>query len=214
MKTKLALIWLEMLGDALRKRAWDLSVIGSAVAMVVGCGEHRTERVMDSRRSIAEWRSIDSLGGGHVVLDSLRFTTHGRKFDLVILKNAEELADGPPWTWEGIRPLLLFAVTKDGGQEMVLRNDSLILCLTCGGIFGDPYAGVEFKKDTLIIHHYGGSNWRWATTHSFVYGTDGTWPLVRQNNVSYSVFEPDSTMQISNALPAAPATLATCASEW
>jgi len=214
MTTDHTLIRLEKLGEALRKLARNGSVIWFSVAMVVGCGAHRTERVQDSRRSIAEWRSIDSLGIDHVVLDSLRFTTHGREFDLVILRNMEELADGPPWTWEGSRPLLLFAITKDGGQELVLRNDSLILCLTCGGIFGDPCAGIEFKNDTLIIHHYGGSNWRWATTHSFVHGTDGTWPLVRQKNVSYSVFEPDSTMEVTSTLPPVLRTLATCSSYW
>lgn len=101
-----------------------------------------------------------------------------------------------------MRPLLLYNVAEDGSQKLEVRNDSVVLCLTCGGIFGDPFEGVEFKDDSLLIYHYGGSNRRWSTTQWFVHGPDGGWPLVRRQSVSYYVFDPDSTMQVDNGAPA------------
>lgn len=175
-------------------------------AVISGCGADLKDRG-ETFQTVSGWHSVDSLRAGYAVLDSLEFTAHGRGFSVVILKNTEERADGPPWRWEGVRPLLLYSTADDGNQELEVRNDSVILCLTCGGIFGDPYEGIEFKEDTLIIHHYGGSNWRWATTHWFVNGLDGGWPLVRRRRVFYSVFEPDSPVEVDDGSPAVPVDL-------
>lgn len=123
-------------------------------------------------------------------LDSIGFVANGRRFDLIILEHVED--------WEAARPLLLYRY-QDNVRDLLIRNDSLVLCRTCGGVFGDPYDGVRFANDTLRIHHYGGSAWRWSITHAFVPGRDEDWPLVRRTEISYWVHEPDSTRTIEES---------------
>lgn len=141
-------------------------------------------------------------------LDSITFTAKGQRFDLIILKHIAEDADTNR-RWEGVRPLLLFGY-QDGVRDLLLRNDSLILCRTCGGIFGDPYDGVGFANDTLQVHHYGGSAWRWSITHAFVPGAEAEWPLVRRTAINYSVYEPDSSRTVNTALPSTGLRLRDC----
>lgn len=154
----------------------------------------------------------DSLRTKYEPMDSLAFALQGRSYKVVVLKSLREASDAPPGRWQGVRPLLLLEILADGGRALVIRNDSLILCKTCGGIFGDPYAGVEFKDDSLVIHHYGGSNWRWELTHWFVKNAAGDWPLVRRSRQDYSVFEPDGTLQTDTVLPSVALTLGTVSS--
>lgn len=151
---------------------------------------------------------------GYNTKDSLGFTSHGTRYDLIVLKSAREDDEIARSSWEGVRPLLLFSYDATGERSLVLRNDSAVLCLTCGGIFGDPYEGFEFLSDTLILRHYGGSAWRWAIAHTFVRGASGDWPLVMRKDVSYSVFEPDSTMEVRTKVPSKPSTLGSVSAYW
>lgn len=47
------------------------------------------------------------------------------------------------------------------------KNDTIILDEHSGGMYGDPYAGMEIKDGTLRIYEYGGSSYRWE--HEFVF---------------------------------------------
>lgn len=38
-----------------------------------------------------------------------------------------------------------------------------------GGIYGDPYQGIAFAEDYLLIQNYGGSNFRWSETYIYQY---------------------------------------------
>ena len=67
------------------------------------------------------------------------------------------------------RPLILLAGTKNGAYSLIARNDSVVLCKDCGGIFGDPYEGIKIKKGFFSIEHYGGSSWRWSRIITFKY---------------------------------------------
>ncbi|HRD54252.1 MAG TPA: hypothetical protein PKY96_16560 [Flavobacteriales bacterium] len=146
---------------------------------------------------------------GFVLLDSLDFVTHGKHFSIAVLRSVEEEREELPYRWEGARPFLLYERMSDGRRVLQMRNDSIILCRTCGGVFGEPYEGIEFKDDTLLIRHYGGSSWRWAIMQWFVPGADYSWPLVRRREINYSVFDPDSTMEVDAAMPERPAALGT-----
>ncbi len=178
-----------------------------------GCSS-TTSNMTDAKVSL----SSDPTGGrsnaGTRTLDSISFTAGGTDYDLVILKAIAEDTIEIPRSWEGTRPLLLYRYTSANTRELVVRNDSLVMCQGCGGIFGDPYSGVEFVYDTLKLYHYGGSNWRWAETHEFVRGVNDDWPLVARTSVSYSVFEPDSTSKTTFHMPMATERLATCTTVW
>src|SRR6185503_17580214 len=84
------------------------------------------------------------------------------------------------------RPLLLLIRQKDGSLKLVTRNDNVVLCVDCGGVFGDPYAGMTIKNGYFSIEHYGGSNWRWERIITFKYDAKGKrWALHKDGTIRY-----------------------------
>ena len=45
-----------------------------------------------------------------------------------------------------IIPLFVLACTSTGKFKLIARNDSVVLCKSCGGILGDPYQGIAIKN--------------------------------------------------------------------
>ena len=90
------------------------------------------------------------------------------------------------------RPLLILLRGADGKLTEAKRNERLVMCSQCGGVFGDPFEGVEAGRNTFTVHHYGGSNWRWKNSYKFNYSRiDRTWQLVRTEELSYHTSDPD-----------------------
>ncbi|HMK19364.1 MAG TPA: hypothetical protein VK492_14275 [Chitinophagaceae bacterium] len=84
--------------------------------------------------------------------------------------------------------LLIILFGTDSGYVQIVKNDKAILCKDCGGIFGDPFAGIEINKNVLSINHYGGSNWRWGYTHKFRF-QDKEFFLIGQTKYSFLAVE-------------------------
>lgn len=113
---------------------------------------------------------------------------------VLILKNDLETAN-PDTT----RPLLLLAGIGNGLYKLLERNDHVVLCAACGGIFGDPYEGVVIKNGFFSIEHYGGSNWRWTRIITFKYDpVSQKFKLHKDAGVSYHVSDPDKQEEIVN----------------
>ena len=104
----------------------------------------------------ADFSILDSASGD--------FNKDGNKDLLVILKNNLEETNG-----DTTRPLLILLGNEKGSYTFSGRNDSVVLCKACGGVFGDPYAGMTVKNNFFSIEHYGGSNWRWTRIITFRY---------------------------------------------
>jgi len=68
-----------------------------------------------------------------------------------------------------VRPLILLRGTASGKYKLLARNDSVVLCKGCGGVFGDPYDGITIKNGYFSIEHYVGSSWRWTRIITFKY---------------------------------------------
>lgn len=170
---------------------------GLWLVMLGGCGQEAgpLRSVVDvPAAEVAPARAFDR--SRFKVLDSLAFVTAGRSYELVVLcDTSEDLVDAN--LCYGVRPVVLYERTQDE-RRIRLHNDSVVLAGSQGGIFGDPYAGMEFSADTLRIDHCGGSSWRWGFTLEFVHGNDGNWPLVRRTSEWYHVLEPDSTMETTD----------------
>ena len=66
------------------------------------------------------------------------------------------------------RKLIILFGDKNGYKQVGTAYQA-ILCKDCGGVFGDPFAGIDITNGLLIIYHYGGSSWRWSYTHKFRY---------------------------------------------
>jgi hypothetical protein len=103
---------------------------------------------------------------GFKILDSEKCDINQDDFTdyIVILKNDNETKET-----ELNRPLLIIEGKKDGALKLVAKNEQIVLCFDCGGIFGDPYAGITAKKNYFSIEHFGGSNWRWTRVITFKY---------------------------------------------
>jgi len=90
------------------------------------------------------------------------------------------------------RPLLILLRGADGRLGVAKRNERIIMCSQCGGIFGDPFEGVTVGRNTFTAEFYGGSAWRWKYSYKFNYSRlDQTWQLVRTESLSYHTSDPD-----------------------
>lgn len=90
------------------------------------------------------------------------------------------------------RPLLLLLGHADKTFTLSARNDNVVYCYQCGGVFGDPYNGVGIKNGLFTIHHFGGSNDRWSNDITFKYSpTDKIWYLHKIVDKGWSVFHLD-----------------------
>jgi hypothetical protein len=129
------------------------------------------------------------IPAGYTILDSAAgdLNKDGRKDYVLILRvnEEEEHADTS-------RPLLLLMGTAKEQYQLFARNDSVVLCKSCGGVFGDPYAGITIKNNFFSIEHYGGSNWRWTRIITFRYDTKTKqFILHRDAGESFHTSDPD-----------------------
>lgn len=109
---------------------------------------------------------------------------------LLVLEKQNVSAEDPMEA--GQRPLLILTGDKTGKLTLAKRNDEIIMCRQCGGIFGDPFEDLIAKPKSFTAHMYGGSAWRWSYTYTFNYSRiDNTWQLVRVEESSYHTSDPD-----------------------
>lgn len=121
---------------------------------------------------VLDWRSAD-------------LNADGRPDVLLIHEPVATADDGP-------RTLLIALRQPDGRLTVVKRNDKVVYCRQCGGVFGDPYESIDVTKGRFSVNHYGGSNWRWSNSFSFAYSRrDDTWQLVRVDESSFHTSAPD-----------------------
>ncbi len=75
------------------------------------------------------------------------------------------------------RPLIILFKQADGTYRLSAKSEDLVLCTGCGGVAGDPFMGIEIKKNSFSIHHHGGSSTRWSNKHQFRF-QDNDWYLI------------------------------------
>ena len=100
------------------------------------------------------------------------------KQDFAVVLESEVAEHSDFWLkYEGIRVIYVFtyAYYSDNFEKDMYRcsyvNNTLVLSQDSGGVFGDPYNGIEIQDGTLRISDYGGSNDRWGD--DFTFGMDG-----------------------------------------
>jgi hypothetical protein len=94
------------------------------------------------------------------------------------------------------RPLLILVRGTDNKLTAAKRNELIVMCSECGGMMGDPFAGITIARNTFTVNHYGGSAWRWTTDYKFNYSRiDKTWQLVRIEETSFHAGNPDKTLK-------------------
>jgi len=100
------------------------------------------------------------------------------------------------------RPLLVLLRNANGSLSVAARNEKVVYCSTCGGVFGDPFNELVIKPRRFTVSHYGGSNWRWTADYTFSWSPrDRTWQLVRVEESSYHTSAPDQEKRTVSTPP-------------
>lgn len=90
------------------------------------------------------------------------------------------------------RPMLLLVRQDNGALKLAGRNDAVVMCRQCGGIYGDPYESISADSNSFSINFYGGSAWRWSHEYTFRYNAaKKDWFIYQESQTSYWNIEPD-----------------------
>ena len=113
----------------------------------------------------------------------------------ILLVTSEFVAEGAEWEeGAGARSVMILIREPNGALKLAARNDEIVYCRNCGGVFGDPFAGVDVKGTRFTVNNYGGSNDRWSYSYTFNYSRrDKTWQLVRVVDESFHSLDPKNT---------------------
>jgi hypothetical protein len=93
------------------------------------------------------------------------------------VKHVRRCSKDPDTSDAAPRILLILLARKEGGYSLSASEANLVLRSDEGGIFGDPLDGLLIERGSLVLHHYGGSAWRWFQTYRFR-SQDGGWYLI------------------------------------
>lgn len=151
-----------------------LLALTPAMAEPMGKPPAELERLLPKGSKLLDWQIAD-------------LNLDGRPDALAVYESAVEPPDD-----DGTRTLLIAIRQADGSLKVVKRNDKVVYCRQCGGVFGDPFESLSAAPGKLSVNHYGGSNWRWTNTFSFAYSRrDQTWQLVRVEESSFHTSAPN-----------------------
>lgn len=145
---------------------------------------------VEELRVPAEVRPFVEAGTKAIAVEAADLNGDGRG-DYVLVLERESTAKDEHDFPVNQRPLLILVRGADGRLAAAGRNERVVMCSQCGGVFGDPFEGVEVGRNTFTVHHYGGSNWRWKYSYKFNYSRiDRTWQLVRVDEINYHTSDP------------------------
>lgn len=90
------------------------------------------------------------------------------------------------------RPLMILLQDSNNELKLAKRNENIVYCTNCGGVFGDPYSGITIKDGYFSVEHYGGSSWRWTRIITYKYSKEeNEWFLHKDGSDSYHSSEPE-----------------------
>jgi hypothetical protein len=126
---------------------------------------------------------------GYALLDTAKGDLNLDNFQDIILVLKTIGEDTALDATEYKRPILILLGHADKSFSLAARNDNVVYCFQCGGVFGDPYDGIEIKDGFFTVHHFGGSNERWSNDITFKYlKTDNKWYLLKIVDKGWNVF--------------------------
>ena len=130
-----------------------------------------------------------------IALETGDLNADGRKDHILV--TSEVVREDAAWEeGAGERSVLILIRETNGALRLAAQNDGVIYCRNCGGVFGDPFAGVNIRGTSFTINNYGGSNDRWSYSYTFAYSRrDRTWQLVRVEDESFHTLDPKHTMR-------------------
>jgi hypothetical protein len=98
--------------------------------------------------------------------------------------------------------MLLLIRQLNGKLKLQKRNDQIVMCRECGGIYGDPFSDVSIIDNSFTVHFYGGSAWRWSDAYYFTYNLPlKDWFISTESESTYWNGDPDGSFN-SITIPA------------
>lgn len=177
----------------MRKVVLCLMLLGAAAAAAAA-------RQDDELKVPAEVVPFVEAGTKAIAVEAADLNGDGRGDFVLVLERENPAKDADDFPVNQ-RPLLILVRGADGKLSAAKRNERVVMCSRCGGVFGDPFEGVVAKRNTFTVMFYGGSNWRWSYSYQFNYSRlDRTWQLVRAEEHSYHTSDPDK-MKTSVFIP-------------
>jgi len=118
-----------------------------------------------SLESQAQFQPLNSyILKDFVILDSFSGDINNDKIkDLVLILKHNQEEDN----FDTTRPLLLLEGNNQGLYRLMAKNDNVVLCKICGGVYGDPFEGITLENGGFTLDFRGGSRWRWTRHISF-----------------------------------------------
>ena len=97
------------------------------------------------------------------------------------------------------RTLMVVKGNGDWTYTLAIEAKKAIFSADEGGMWGDPYEGIEIRNGSLFLHFYGGSSWRWEKTYQFRY-QDGDWYLIGAKDSFLNINTNEGTVKDYNLL--------------
>lgn len=150
----------------------------------------------------AEVKTFVTKGMVPIALETGDLNGDGRKdFILVLDKPYDEKAQVDE-AGDSNRPTFILLRDASGKLSVAAENDLVVYCRTCGGVFGDPFAGIRIKGTSFTIDNYGGSADRWSYSYTFAFSRrDNTWQLTHVEETTFNSLDPNHTTRTHNYAP-------------
>lgn len=138
---------------------------------------------------------------GYEIMDSVSGDVNSDNltdYILVLQKNDE---DSLSVLGESVkRPMIILTGSTSGSLVLAGRNDEIAFCKTCGGVYGDPYNGMDILSGNFSVSNYGGSNQRWSKITLFRHSKLAQkFLFIKETNEDFDVLKPDKiTTRIKN----------------
>lgn len=162
---------------AARVAAWLLAVASAAAGGAAGAGDDDPDP--DESLLSAELRALIEPGTRLFKYRVADLNRDGRP-DLVYILHRLPPSPQDDELEERQRPLRIALRGADGRLRVVVNNETLVQCHTCGGIWPEPFDELSAGPGEFTVGHYGGSRWRWSDRWRFVYDAQArTWFLDR-----------------------------------
>jgi hypothetical protein len=97
----------------------------------------------------------------------------GESDAVIVLSAEQQAAKGAP------RTVLLLVRDPSGSFRLAARNDKLVPCADCGGMFGDPLASISTDRGRVTVVNEGGAGIYWSDEFVFKHVADDGWRLDR-----------------------------------
>ncbi len=106
--------------------------------------------------------------------------------------------DDEDWTGQ---PRILFIVfmREDGTYELSVQSSNVILRADEGGVYGDPFVGIEYSRGSIVVSSYGVSAWRWGFTDRYRFQANESY-LIGRNELSEYIHTGESETIDTNCL--------------